>query len=365
MEVTSARHECRLLSVPIKNPSSYNVNKLLQNSAMSDSTYSDDQHQDPDSVSDCESGISGPNTKDSPIFSDGLPEVHEGDRLFEIIKRRFVLGLGSYGRLTQIVSIRRNCFSNFTGQARVQSFQIFAQAMEKKCGSNANLKYAWYGGSRDDIKKIITHGFGHFVGGDSNGEYGRGIYLSPDNSSIGSVESSIADKDGLKHVLLCRVIMGNMEQVRVGSEQSHPSTEEFDSGVDNLISPNKYIIWSSHMNTHILPEYIISFRVHPCSEGVQRIQSPVRLPNSPWMPFHALISALSKFLPPNLIGLISKSYNNHRERKISRQELIRRVRRIAGDELLTSVIKSFRSKQVRRSEDESSTTISCKWTGGN
>lgn len=68
------------------------------------------------------------------------------------------------------------------------------------------------------------------------------------------------DEDGVKHMLLCRVIMGKMEQISPNSEQYNPSCEEFDSGVDNLACARKYIVWSSHMNTHILPEFLVSFR---------------------------------------------------------------------------------------------------------
>lgn len=69
--------------------------------------------------------------------------------------------------------------------------------------------------------------------------------------------------------MLCRVVLGNMELVHPGSEQCHPSSEEFDSGADNLISPRKYIVWSTHMNTHILPEYVISFRASCSTKGKQ------------------------------------------------------------------------------------------------
>lgn len=350
MEATNVAHG-QLLSIPIENPRNCDVN--IPNSPYDDDD-DDDQDLDSGSVSDCESVVSGPNSEETRTINDELIELFQGDRLYEIIKRRFVTGLGSDGVLTNIVSMRRNSFSSFLGQARVQSFQIFAKAMEKKGDGNANLKYAWYGGARDEILEIISHGFSHCGGGGSGDEiYGRGVYLTPDHSSIDSVKSSIADEDGLKHVLLCRVIMGKIEQIPIGSEQSHPSSEAFDSGVDNLICPNKYIIWSSHMNTRILPEYIISFRAHPCSEGLPKIQAPVRIPHSPWMPFGALISALSKLLPTDHIALISKYYSDHKERKISRQDLIRRVRRVAGDELLTSVITSFTNKQGKRSVDES------------
>lgn len=75
------------------------------------------------------------------------------------------------------------------------------------------------------------------------------------------------DEDGLSHLLLCRVLLGRMELVHPGSEQYHPNSKEFDSGVDNLLSPKKYIVWSTHMNTHILPEFVISLRAHSYSKG--------------------------------------------------------------------------------------------------
>lgn len=82
-----------------------------------------------------------------------------------------------------------------------------------------------------------------------------------------SMNSCVADEDGLRHMLLCRVILGKMEVIPAGSQQYHPSSDDFDSGVDNLSAPNRYIVWSTHMNTHILPEYIVTFRAPPCLKG--------------------------------------------------------------------------------------------------
>lgn len=78
---------------------------------------------------------------------------------------------------------------------------------------------------------------------------------------FGSVKRCAVDIDGLRHLLLCRVILGRTEVVAPGSEQCHPSSEDYDSGVDNLSAPTKYVIWCSRMNTHVLPEYVISFRI--------------------------------------------------------------------------------------------------------
>ncbi|WZZ81262.1 hypothetical protein YC2023_101834 [Brassica napus] len=38
------------------------------------------------------------------------------------------------------------------------------------------------------------------------------------------------------------------------------SSPEFDSGVDDLASPKKYIVWSTHMNTHVLPEFLVCIK---------------------------------------------------------------------------------------------------------
>ncbi|KAB5532014.1 hypothetical protein DKX38_018684 [Salix brachista] len=295
-------------------------------------------------ISDSESSSSGVSSLQFPPFNDGLIRLFEGDRVHDLIKRRFVSSLGLLGKQATVVAIHRNSFSGVLEQARVKSFQIFAKAMENKCGGDANVKFGWYGGTRDEISEIMKHGFSARMIDNSNGLYGCGIYLSPDDSPVECVKKLSVDKDGLRHLLLCRLILGKSEVVHPGSDQCHPSSEEFDSGMDSLSSPKKYIVWSTNMNTHILPEFVISFRAPSRLKAHFRIPESSRKPNSPWMPFPALISALSKFLPPTTTKLIIKYHRDHREKKISRKELVQQVRKIVGDRLLISVIKSFRTQ---------------------
>lgn len=68
-------------------------------------------------------------------------------------------------------------------------------------------------------------------------------------------------------MVFCRVILGNMEPVQPGSAQFHPSCENFDSGVDDLQNPSHYIVWNMNMNTHIYPEYVISFKMSQGAAG--------------------------------------------------------------------------------------------------
>lgn len=61
--------------------------------------------------------------------------------------------------------------------------------------------------------------------------------------------------------------MGNVELVQLGSKQSQPSSGSFDSGVDDLQKPKHYIIWNTHTDTHIYPEFVVTFKLPSKAKG--------------------------------------------------------------------------------------------------
>ncbi|KAL8091713.1 putative inactive poly [ADP-ribose] polymerase SRO2 [Apium graveolens] len=331
----------------------------LQDHGPEQESYFETDHQDQDSsLSDCESSvIPGTSTKYCEFQSCGSDKfimVSQDTTLYETIARKLVSGLGDLGESFRVEAIHRNLFSGLIDQAKFHSFRMFQRALERKNGGDANVKYAWYGGSKDEIHNILAYGFGHFTQpGATHLSFGSGVYLSPADFPIDSVQFAVEDDDGLKHILLCQVLLGNLELVHPGSQQSHPGSGEFDSGVDSLISPNKYIVWGTQMNTHILPQFVITFRAQSCTEGCQSIRVPPRRPTSPWIPFATLITSLAKILPPHAINLIVKHHRDNRENKISRHELIQRVRQIAGDKLLATVIRTYRNKHSVASSGDS------------
>lgn len=79
-----------------------------------------------------------------------------------------------------------------------------------------------------------------------------------------------ADDNGEKHLVLCRVLLGNVEKVDVGSQQCYPSSVAFDSGVDNIVNPKWYVVWTTNMNTHILPECVVSYKCSDRKQGEWR-----------------------------------------------------------------------------------------------
>jgi hypothetical protein len=61
-------------------------------------------------------------------------------------------------------------------------------------------------------------------------------------------------------MLLCRVILGNMEAITPGSQDSFPSSEMYDSAIDDCSNPKCYLMWPSYLNTHIHLENHVRFR---------------------------------------------------------------------------------------------------------
>uniref|UniRef100_A0A453QDW7 PARP catalytic domain-containing protein n=1 Tax=Aegilops tauschii subsp. strangulata TaxID=200361 RepID=A0A453QDW7_AEGTS len=75
-----------------------------------------------------------------------------------------------------------------------------------------------------------------------------------------------ADENDEAHIVLCRVLMGRPEVIPAGSSKLHPSSDNYDSAIDNKQNPQWYVVWGKDMNTRILPEYVVSFKcpsLHP------------------------------------------------------------------------------------------------------
>ncbi|XVF02461.1 hypothetical protein REPUB_Repub04eG0177300 [Reevesia pubescens] len=266
-----------------------------------------------------------------------------------IIRRSFFSGMGpnsEFVKKIKIVAIHKNMNSSWSGKARAQTHGVFEKAVADKCGGDANVKYAWYGASWDEISKILIHGFDWYrKPGPANQDcYRRSISLSPAKFSIDGVLSSEVDDNGLGHLLLCRVILGKQEVMTADSNQCHPSSPEFDSGVDDLSAPRKYIIWSTYLNSHILPVYIISFKA-PSLRGFKGLlEANTNKPPKPFIKFSTLISMLSKFLGPSQMASLNKQYADVRENKITKQQMIKKLKEIAGDHLLAAVVDSYINK---------------------
>ncbi|KAG6770551.1 hypothetical protein POTOM_026236 [Populus tomentosa] len=275
----------------------------------------------------------------------GLLKIGEETREYDGVKNTFLTGMKGHAKDTQVVAIYKNFASTSPMKARFAAFKAFEQVVSQKNGGqgNANVKYGWYSGSKEDISQIISHGFG-WCNGQS---HGVGVYLSPTSFLLDGLEYSRADENDTRHILLCKVIMGKMEVIPAGSKQRYPSSGEFDSGVDNLEAPRRLVVWTTFMNSHILPDYIISFKAPSSTTLLINRINEIR--NLGFVSVSALHLTMVKFLGPARGALISRIYDDFAKRKVNGVQLFHAVRQITGDDqLLIEIFKASINKPVRR-----------------
>ncbi|KAG5530698.1 hypothetical protein RHGRI_025610 [Rhododendron griersonianum] len=108
------------------------------------------------------------------IFSSiGLTRIPERNQCYQIINGCVAQGMG---KDTHVAAVHKIPWSGPNG--RLEGFRASSAEMAKKCGGNGNVKHAWYGGSRDEICRIISQGFQRCRQSD-HGEDGFGVHLYP------------------------------------------------------------------------------------------------------------------------------------------------------------------------------------------
>ncbi|CAL5359550.1 unnamed protein product [Camellia sinensis] len=308
----------------------------------------------------------------------------------DIVKNMFVVGMNP-SLNANILEINR-CSGNVM-QIRWEIFQKQIEITQRYRG-DPNVRYAWLASTKDALPSIMTYGLAH-CGLKTKATYGFGVHLAAVKCALTSASNCDVDENGIQHMVFCRVILGNMELVHPGSRQFHPSSENFDSGVDDLQNPSHYIVWNMNMSTHIYPEYVVSFKAsHSVEEalvgrgsqfdvpGVTTSQdhhgqlqldsssveternchlrrdigdksqgntpsigsSTSKTPKSPWMPFAILFDAISNKIDPKDMKLLNIHYDLFRSKKINRDDFIKKLRLIVGDQLLRSTITGLHCK---------------------
>ncbi|KAK4744632.1 hypothetical protein SAY87_010944 [Trapa incisa] len=306
----------------------------------------------------------------------------------ELMRKMFLMNMTSFGNV-EIVDLRRR--SRTLGQVWYELFQKQTE-ITKKYRGDANVCYAWLAASSEELSSMMIYGIGACPTLTNKSLYGTGVHLTSENNPNISAKYCDVDENGIRRMAFCRVIMGRMECVNLGSRQLHPSSEEFDSGVDDVQNPTHYTVWTMNANTHIYPEYSISFKLLPDAEGnlsrrgnkvisgvrqFNRVQTSINLgncnesdvdsgssqrrapitgssaqkvPRSPWMPFPMLFDAISDKICTEDMSMINSIYSLFRGKKMTRDEFVKKLRVIVGDDLLRSTITALHCKIPTRHE---------------
>lgn len=308
-----------------------------------------------------------PSPRPPPTASDALRQkletLQRGSEGFLSVQNQFLSGMGPFARPGSIFFIHRYLPKDNSGQKRKEIFERLIKHTKEVRG-NANVNYAWFGAKKIDTVGALIHGFGSF-GKPTEGVLGTGLYLTPEGRSFASVNACDVDEKGMQYMILCRVILGNLEQVHPGSKQYYPSSGDYDSGVDNLFDPKCYVVWPTHVSTYIYPEYLVSFKLAPNVQeylsGLKDIRYhvtptpasvtatlnsgvmvPMNPPTTPWVPFTLLIEAVRPNVPPLTVELLVRHHQELKNKVIDRDELIKKTRLLIGDQLLISVLNRFK-----------------------
>ncbi|GJP49983.1 hypothetical protein CLOM_g9140 [Closterium sp. NIES-68] len=143
-----------------------------------------------------------------------------------------------------------------------EAFEAAVRELKGARGGDGNVRLAWHGAPRIAIERIVSSGFSLSSSAAArNGRlYGDGVYLAPEQRAYTSAEFAVADGEGRKHMLLCRVALGSIEAIPFGSSQRRPSSLRFDTGADNVNDPSRYVVWEEDVNDLVLPTHVVSFR---------------------------------------------------------------------------------------------------------
>uniref|UniRef100_A0A0D9ZG02 RST domain-containing protein n=1 Tax=Oryza glumipatula TaxID=40148 RepID=A0A0D9ZG02_9ORYZ len=350
-------------------PLQHGKNEFLKSSHDLSSSYEAHEH---DGMSAAESSISGENKKGHLSrmneTADGAMQAprnnQSGQRADSAVRNLLFQGSGHLFTEKDIIGIYRTPMLDQLGRSRYSLFQKEVQVTKNQRG-NANERYAWLACTKGTMEEMMMNGALEIA--------------KPLQGPI--VGLSDIDENGIIRMMLCRVIMGNVEVVFPGSNQCQPTSESFDSGVDDLQRPKHYIIWDANVHKHIYAEYAVIIKVPYMNNGdtasniseirnsgaldnptkddslqtiassgdeqqacmLGRAPSP-RSPSSPWMPFSMLFAAISAKVPRSDMDLVHKYYEEFKRRKISRPDLVKQLRQIVGDKLLVSTVVRLQQK---------------------
>lgn len=307
---------------------------------------------------------------EASMFS-GVKPAEEEELDVDAVKEKFVLGMAALGHVELLDAYK---FSGDVARDRQSLFKKQADVTKLSRG-DANVRYAWLPAKKELLSAVMMHGLG--VCGEliKKSKYGVGVHLAAANCPYFSATHCDVDENGVRHMVLCRVIMGNMEPLGGDRAQFFTGGEEYDNGVDNVSSPKHYVVWNMNMNTHVCPEFVVSFKLlsipnaegnllsatqskHESSgltlegtkgspsnglgSGNNSAGSSTRKPSSNLMPYPLLFNAISSKIDPKAMDLITAYYQQLREKKLSREGFSKKLRMIVGDDdLLRTTITAL------------------------
>ncbi|KAM1552135.1 hypothetical protein FF1_044209 [Malus domestica] len=263
------------------------------------------------------------------------------ERVYTVCSNLFLAGMRKVDLSAAVTAVHQRVRDGPLDKARLEVFQKQIEITKAARGS-ANVVYAWCGVSGSDVRGILTHGFGAPSKVSGTQSHGVGLHLSHLSAPFLSCAQSERDDNGEKYAILCRVILGSVEKVEAGSKQCYPSSVDFDNGADDPKNPKSYVIWSTNMNRHVLPECVVTYKSNyvPAQLGGSARRA---------YPVDMLISKIQSYLPPSKVQELSSLVCALKGGKLARDDFVKKCRSVTGEQLMASALNNLRlQKQEER-----------------
>lgn len=103
--------------------------------------------------------------------------LREENHEYDVVKNCFLSGMGLHAAETTIVSVRKTSAQRITAKAKLAASNVFAEAMKRKNGGDANVRYGWYSGSKEEIERIVSYGFSSSEVEKDDRSHGIGVHF--------------------------------------------------------------------------------------------------------------------------------------------------------------------------------------------
>ncbi|GJT85848.1 inactive poly [ADP-ribose] polymerase RCD1-like isoform X1 [Tanacetum coccineum] len=227
----------------------------------------------------------------------------------EMVRNMFLKGINPALEVN-VVDVKK-CTGDIM-EAKLELFQKQIEITQKICG-DANVKYAWFASRTDALSSNVAMVSMTLV--QNLERYGVMAF---------TLLLSTLPKSGNLILDESRVDLSSRVTIHDPRSPLHPET-----------SPSKLATSG--------PQYG-SMIAMPVEKVLSAGSSTSRAPKSPWMPFSKLFEAISDKVDPNDMKLVHILYEPLRAKKTSREEFIKKLRSIVGDQILRSTISDLQSR---------------------
>ena len=130
-----------------------------------------------------------------------------------------------------------------------------------KAQARYERRWLFHGTPEELTGKVAQQGFNRSYTGLTSGRavWGKGSYFARDASYSSSIEYSRPNTDGVQHMFLCQVVVGEYCRGKGGLLAPPPRNGDilYDATVDDVRDPSIFVTYN---DAQAYPEYLVRFR---------------------------------------------------------------------------------------------------------